>query len=620
MAASTLPGYVGNILRVNLSTKVRREEKLDEPTLKKWVGGVGVAAKILYDEVPPGVEWSDPRNRLIWTTGPLAGSGVYGAATFNVTAKGPMTNLAGASQANGYFGAYLKFSGYDGIIFEGTAPNLVYLWIKDGKAEIRDAGHLAGKDVWEVEDQLRKELGVKERDVSIYAIGPAGENKVFYATIVGDRGHVVAHNGMGAVLGSKNLKAVVTYSGKRNFEIHDPEGLKAKNNNLFEFAKTFGTIYQWGSGGGFSTLSAMGALPVKNYTTNLYPEHEKMNGQYMRTHFKMRPVPCYQCRIAHVKEVTVTEGPYTGFVGEEPEYELLAAWGPQIGNTDLGAVVMLTKEVDKLGMDCNEGSWVVGWAMECFEKGVFTKKETDGLDLTWGKVEAVRELLNRIARRQGNIGNLLADGVMRASKKVGGTAADWAIYGAKGSAPRGHDHRGSTRWYELFDTCLTNTSTIESTWGGIHPKLVDMQEPSDHFSHEQVSTFNAKYSGIRLFDDCLGTCRFASPHPKLQLECFNAVTGWNWTLEDAFIVGRRIVNLLRVFNFRHGMKIEDERPSKRYGSVPADGPAQGKNIMEKWPVMVENYYRLMGWDPKTGKPTPETLEKLGLKEISKDLK
>jgi len=620
MAGSKLPGYVGKILRVNLSTTKMKEEKLDEGILKKWVGGVGLAAKYLYDEVPPGVEWSDPRNRLIWTTGPLAGSGVSGAATFNVTAKGPMTNLAGASQANGFFGAYLKFSGYDGIIFEGAAPNLVYLLIKDGKAEIRDARHLAGKDVWEVEDQLRKELGAKERDVSIFGIGPAGENKVFYATIVGDRGHVAAHNGMGAVMGSKNLKAVVAYNGKRNFEVHDAEKLKEKNNELFEFAKTFGTIYQWGSAGGFSSLYAMGALPVKNYTTDLYPEHEKMNGQYLRTHFKMRAVPCYQCRIAHVKEVTVTEGPYNGFVGEEPEYELIAAWGPQIGNTDLGAVVMLTKEVDKLGMDCNEGSWVVGWAMECFEKGVFTKKETDGLDLSWGNVEGVKELLNRIAKRQGYIGNLLGDGVMRASKKVGGQAADWAIYGAKGSAPRGHDHRGSTRWYELFDTCLTNTSTIESTWGGIQPKLVDMQEPSDHFSHEQVSTFNAKYNGVRLFDDCLGTCRFASPHPKLVIECFNAVTGWNWTLDDAFTMGKRIVNLLRVFNFRHGMKIEDERPSKRYGSIPVDGPAQGKNIMEKWPWMVENYYRLMGWDPKTGKPLPETLEKLGLKELIKDLK
>ena len=620
MANFKVPGYVGKILRIDLSQNRTRAEDLDEATLKKWVGGVGLGAKYLYEEVLPGVAWPDSRNKLIWTTGPLAGSGVYGAATFNVSAKGPITNLAGSSQAIGYFGAYMKFSGFDGLIFEGAAADLVYLVIKDGKAEIKDARHLAGKDVWEVEDLLRKELGVREKDVSIYAIGPAGENKVYYATIVGDRGHVVAHNGLGAVMGAKNLKAVVAYRGPRNFDIYDPEALKVKNNELFEFAKNFGVIYKWGSGGGFSTLYAQGALPVKNYTTNLYPEHEKMNGQYLRTHFKIRPMPCYQCRIAHVKEVTVTEGPYTGFVGEEPEYELMAAWGPQIGNTDLGAVVMLTREVDKLGMDCNEGSWVIGWAMECYEKGVFTKKDTEGLELTWGNVEAVKELLNRIARRQGSFGNLLADGVMRASQKVGGPAADWAIYAAKGSAPRSHDHRGATRWYELFDTCLTNTSTIEATWGGIHPKLVDLEEPTDHFSHEQVSSFNAKYNGIRLFDDCVGTCRFAAPHPKLVLECFNAVTGWNWTLADAFTLGKRIVNLLRVFNLRHGLRVEDERPSKRYGSIPVDGPAQGKNIMEKWSWMVENYYRLMGWDPKTGKPLPETLEKLGLGEIIKDLK
>ncbi|HSR12396.1 MAG TPA: aldehyde ferredoxin oxidoreductase N-terminal domain-containing protein, partial [Thermodesulfobacteriota bacterium] len=236
MADSKLPGYVGKMLRVDLSKKTMKDQKLDEAILRKWVGGVGLAAKILYDEVPPGVEWNDPRNRLIWTTGPLAGSGVSGAATFNVTAKGPMTNLAGASQANGFFGAYLKFSGYDGIVFEGAAPSLVYLVVKDGKAEIRDAGRLAGKDVWEIEDEIRKELGVKERDVSIFGIGPAGENKVFYATIVGDRGHVVAHNGMGAVMGSKNLKAVVAYNGKRNFEVAEPDKLREKNNELFELA------------------------------------------------------------------------------------------------------------------------------------------------------------------------------------------------------------------------------------------------------------------------------------------------------------------------------------------------------------------------------------------------
>lgn len=166
---------------------------------------------------------------------------------------------------------------------------------------------------------------------------------------------------------------------------------------------------------------------------------------------------------------------------------------------------------------------------------------------------------------------------------------------------------------------MTNTSTIESTAAGVHPEMVNLPAVTDPFSHEEVSTLNAKFNGIRQFDDCLGTCRLASPHPKLVLECFNAVTGWDWKINDAFTVGRRIVNLLRVFNFKHGMKADNERPSKRYGSVPVDGPAQGKDIMEKWQWMLENYYKLMGWNVKTGKPLPETLEKLDLKELIKDL-
>ena len=207
MTSLKVDGYAGKVLRVELAGGKISSEDLDLGILEKWVGGVGLGAKVLYDEVPPDVQWSDPHNRLIWATGPLAGTGVSGAATFSVVTKGPMTNLAGASQANGYFGAYLKFSGFDGIIFQGSSPQLVYLRVKDGKAEIRDARHLAGKDVWEMEDLLRKELGVKEKDVSIFGIGPSGENKVFYSGIVGDRGHVAAHNGVGAVMGAKKLKA-----------------------------------------------------------------------------------------------------------------------------------------------------------------------------------------------------------------------------------------------------------------------------------------------------------------------------------------------------------------------------------------------------------------------------
>jgi len=613
-------GYAGKILRVDLTAGNASSEDLTLDTVKKWVGGVGLGAKYLYEEVPPEVEWDDPENRLIWTTGPLAGTDVPGAATINITAKGPMTNLAGASQANGYFGAYLKFSGYDGILFTGKSPALTYLVVRDGKATTHDARHLAGMDVQQTEQRIRAALAANKREVSIFAIGPAGEHKVRYACITGDEGHVAGHNGLGAVMGSKNLKAVVAYRAKPSFGIFDPPTLREKAKEMLAYAKTRagGQYDLWGTGGSFSRIHDDGSLPVRNYTTNLYPEHERMNGQYMRTHFKVRSKPCYKCGLAHVKEVTVTEGPYSGFVGEEPEYEQLSAWGPQIGNTDLGAVVMLANEVDRLGIDCNEASWVIGWAMECFEKGILTIDQTDGLDLTWGNVESVKTLLNRIARKEGALGKLLAEGVMRASRATGGEAANWAIYTHKGAAPRGHDHRGKFRWSELMDTCLSNTGTIEATWAGVHPEMVDMAPVKDPFSHEEVSTLNARFNGIRQFDDCVGTCRLVSPAPKMVLECFNAVTGWNWTLKDAFTLGQRIVNRLRMFNIRHGLTKGLERPSARYGSVPVDGPAEGRDIMQKWDWMVENYYKQMGWDPKTGIPTAETLQRLGLEAPAKD--
>jgi aldehyde:ferredoxin oxidoreductase len=615
----TLPGYAGRLLRVDLSTGALQCQPLDEALLKKWVGGVGLGAQILYDEVPPGVEWSDPENRLIWTSGPLAGSGVCGAATFNVVTKGPMTNLAGSSQANGFFGAYLKFSGFDGIVLQGAAPHLVYLWIHRGRAEIRDGRHLAGKDAFVVEETIRNELGLTGGDVSIFGIGPAGENGVLFSAIVGDGGHVAAHNGVGAVMGSKNLKAVVVHRGDMgaSLDIVDADGLKRKNNELWEFARGYGPFHEWGTGGGLSAIYGQGMLPVKNYTTNIYPEHERMNGQYLRSHFQLEPKPCYRCRLGHVKQVTVAEGPYTGFVGEEPEYEQMAAWGPQIGNTDLGAVVMLAREVDRLGMDCNEASWCVGWAMECYERGVLTEEETGGLNLSWGNADGAKELLRRIAAREGYLGDLLAEGVMRASKKMGGEAADWAVYGGKGATPRGHDHRA--RWPELFDTCLSNTSTLECTSGGYKAHMVDVVPAGDPFSHDELPLIHARMNGIWLFQDCLGICRLSTYHPKMVLACMNAVTGWNWSLEDAFTVGKRIVNLLRVFNFRHGMRTQDERPSVRYGSVPVDGPAKGKDIMTRWPGMVREYYQLMGWDGETGKPLPETLELLGLHGLIEDL-
>ncbi len=606
-------GYLKKFLRVDLSSMQVKEEELRDEILEKYVGGTGIGARYLFDEVPPGVEWNDPGNRLIFFSGPLGATRISGTGTFSVLTRGPMTNLAGSSQANGLFGAYLKLSGFDGFLVQGGASHWVYLYIHDGQGELRDASHLKGKGTFETEEILRKELGLGHRG-SVQGIGPAGENLVRFAMISGDGGHVVAHNGMGAVMGSKKLKAIVIARGKAEFPINDKAAVEKLTRDLHEDAKTKGSkrIYELGTGGGLSAAALGGWLPVKNYTTNLFPGHEKLDGQYLRSHFKMKNNPCWACQLKHCKICEVTEGPYTGFIGEEPEYEGLAAWGPVIGNTDPGAAVMLNTFNDQMGMDVNEAGWTVGWVMECFEKGVFTKKDLDGLDMTWGNAEGAKEILKRIAHRQG-IGNLLAEGVKRASEKIGGEAAKWAIYSQTGAAPRGHDHRA--RWCEMLDTCASNISTIEATRGGVFPERLGYPPVFDKFSPWEVATINAKENGWLQFVDCLGICAFTCPNREMTVRCTNAVTGWNLDMKEAVHIGRRIVNLLRVFNFRHGHNPKLEKPSARYGSVPVDGPVKGRGIGPYFEFMLRTYREMMGWDPETGRPLPETLKSLGLEEL-----
>jgi aldehyde:ferredoxin oxidoreductase len=620
-------GYVGKMLRVDLTTGSIREIALDAGLLRKYVGGVGLGARFLYDEVPPGVEWDSPENRIIFATGPLAGTIVPGGGTFCVVSKGPMTNLAGSSQANGYFGAFLKFSGYDGIVIHGQAQNLSYLHIRgDGNAELRDASHLSMKDTFETEKIIMNELGYRKGTASVYSIGPAGEKMVRFANIIGDGGHSVSHNGLGAVMGAKRLKAIVVARGTHRVSVSNGEELKKlveKTRNLLKESRT--TIDNWGTAGIVERGVIDGWLPIKNLTTNVIskPDYEKLTGQYMRTNFEYRRNPCWMCPLGHVVIVKVTEGPYAGFEGEEPEYELVAGLGSQIGVSDPGAVTFLSNLVDRLGVDGNETGWLIGWIMECFEKGILKKEDLDGLEMNWGNVKAVEQMLKKIANRDG-CGNRFAEGVKRASEAIGGEAPKIAVYTMKGASPRGHDHRGRNRWVELFDTCVSDTSTCQTVSGtsvGLPPDQIDPVNPpfiTDPFSPEQVSTHIGKGCGWDQFIDCLGVCRFCT-HWETLIPILNAVTGWDFTLQEAMEVGRRTVNLLRVFNLRHGMDPSLEKPSSRYGSAPVDGPAKGISIMTHWDTMLRNYRKLMGWDEITGKPLPETLEKLGLKELVKDL-
>jgi aldehyde:ferredoxin oxidoreductase len=349
---------------------------------------------------------------------------------------------------------------------------------------------------------------------------------------------------------------------------------------------------------------------VRNYTTTIFPEADRFTGEWLRTHFETKLQPCWACRFNHCHLMKVTEGPYTGFEGEEPDYEPTAAMSSAIGQTDPGACIMLANLVDNLGIDANEVGWLVGLVMECYEKGLLSKDNLDGLEMNWGNAEATAELLKRTAKRKG-IGDLLAEGTKRVAEHIGGEALKMGVYTLKGGTPRGSDHRG--KWYELIDTCVSNTSTTEST--ARHPQWEQVGLPPlgiDEYDPITVTNQLAKFNGRRQFDDSLGVCGFCINSFQLTIDALNAITGWDFDISEAMQQGLRAVNLLRLFSFRHGLTKEMEAPSIRLGSAPADGPHKGISVMPHWDTIRRNYYQQMGWDPDTGKPLLGTLQKLGL--------
>ncbi|MCL4466657.1 MAG: hypothetical protein M1389_11660 [Chloroflexi bacterium] len=613
MAAAN--GYAGRILRVDLSRETVAVEENSVATLRKWVGGSGIGAHYLYAEVPSSTGWPDPDNRVVLASGPLAGTPVMGSGTFSAVTKGPLTNGATATQANGFFGAYLKFAGFDAIVCQGTASRWLYLYVHDGLAELRDAGHLLGRDTWQAQDDITAELGKKEKDLSVFSIGPAGEKLVKFAALVGDRGHVAGHNGIGAVLGSKRLKAVVAERGQTRVSVHDPTELRRLANRIAEEIQNHPSsagIYRWGTSTSYGTAATQGWLPVRNYTTNAFPEYEPFLGENYRRRYELKRAPCYACRTHHLHMVRITEGPYAGFEGEEPEYEQFASWGSLVGQTDVDAAVVLSNEVDRLGLETNEAGWAVAWAIECYERGLLSRSDTDGLELRWGDVPAIRTLVGRIARREGNFANLLAEGVRAAAAKLGRGSEQYAIFTGKGTTPRTHDHRA--RWLELADTVLSNTGTMEV---GQPTFVAELGAPADYdgYSAAQVGEVMGRTNGRMLFEDCLGTCRFTTKTLLANVvAAVNAATGWDFTNDDAMAVGRRIASILRVFNLRHGVAMADEHASPRYWSTPGDGPATGKSFREGWPELRRVFYELMGWDLASGRPLPETLRALDLDE------
>jgi aldehyde:ferredoxin oxidoreductase len=423
-------------------------------------------------------------------------------------------------------------------------------------------------------------------------------------------------------MGSKNLKAIAVDKGTNVIPQKNKEAITLIRQTLLERVMAHpmgaGTLRE-GTVGGVVMTSKGGALPVKNYTTGNYAISPERLGEYtaqnIRSIFKAKVNPCWACAAKHCHIFEAPEGKYAGRIMEEPEYEGMAAFSSAVGIDNVVDTVILANEADRLGMDVNECGWVIGFIMECYEKRVLTAKDLDGLEMTWGNSEAIMEMLHKIAHRQG-FGDIMAEGVMRAAQKIGGEAVKFAVHTQKGNTPRGHDHR--VLRYEQFDTSVSNLGTLEAH--GLAPlKMLGLPETYDPFDPEVLPVVNATIKGAMVFEDSLVTCRFQTNNQMdLLCQAVNAVTGWNVDIPYALTVGKRAVNLARVFNIRHGIDPELDRPSMRYGSTPLDGVAAGKGVMAQWDKMLKIYYNEMGWD-EAGKPRSETLKKLDIEFAASNL-
>ena len=621
-----LGGYVARILQVNLSeNKILDKNLLDRfslPTLRKFVGGFGLGLKILYDEVPRGIHPLDPENPLIFITGPLCGlASVPCANNTTVTTLNADTGFtAGSSHSHGFWGPNLKFAGYDGVVVKGRAEKPVYLWIHDSTVEIRDAEKLWGKDTHETEDLVKADVGMSK--ASVATIGLAGENTATGALIENDKHHSFSHSGVGAVMGSKKLKAIAVHgSGKVSVFDEDRFGEAAKKwrENLFKSDVAKGLSKAGTPRGEYRYAKSMWLTTARNFLQINPPGW----GDGMSKH-KITPKPCFACPIACSYEIEVASGPYKGYVATPAGGgENLEGAASISGVTESGAVFYLSDLCDRMGFESSTLGCTIALAIECYEKGLLTGHDTDGLDLRWGDAELVAKLINMAAVKEGKLGKLLALGPKRAAESIGGEASQFAVH-VKGTGMNLHDWRAT--WGIMLGQLVGGGSgwpaPAADAWAPEpDPGFPEYQDGLDpKIKPEAVSkTWPKKY-----WDDSHGACWFAAwgvpGVVSYSAEAVAAATGWGFTPSEALMVGKRIVNLERAFNVRHGLTpADDYEVSPRMVSEPPQGRGKGKSMAPYVRGMVMEVYRLMGWDEKTGKPWRSTLREVGLEDIAEDV-
>jgi aldehyde:ferredoxin oxidoreductase len=608
---------MGKILRVNLSSGAVFREELPDDLKRQFVGGRGIGAKILFDELEPGVGPLSPGNKLIYQCGPLAGTGAMSCSRWIVTTKSPLTGGYFRACAGGPFGAEVKSAGHDVLIVEGSAKNPVYIWIDDGQVEIRDATHLAGKLTNETTAAIREEHG--DNRIKAAVIGPAGEKLVRFAAIVDER-RTASRGGVGAVMGSKNLKAVAV-RGTQKPDLADRDGLMAIVKKQMERVKTDAHLQGFrhlGTAAAVGFCHELGIYPVRNFQRGVMPEvNGKLTGAKFEELFQ-KDAYCKSCPIHCGSIYKVPPGPFSGEPCEGPEYETLYSFGGEIGNSDTAVVLEANRMCDDYGVDTMTAGATIGFAMECYEKGILTSEDLDGLELTWGNQEAIMTLLKKMVQREG-AGDLLAEGSRMAARKIGNGAEAYAIQ-VKGLELAGYDPRGLKGLGLNYATaalgashCVGQCPQETMGTGADHRFAYIGKGAMAMMNQDKVAAFE---TGI--------VCIFPMQFKLIDLPglaaMLKAATGIEELGDPEYLTlaGERIWSLERAFNCREGFTRADDRLPERFlQESHTEGPLEGQ-VSELEP-MLDEYYDVRGWDKATGRPTRKTLERLGLTEVADEL-
>jgi len=609
------------ILRVNLTSGTIVIEKIPEQWAKDYLGGAGLATKYLFEEVPADTDPMCQDNKLIFMTGPLTGTSSASASRYSVVAKSPLTGLWGHGNSGGSFGPAMKRAGFDGFIIEGSSDVPVYLEILDGAAKLIPADNLWGKTVPETEDMIKDS---SDRKLTIASIGPGGENLVRYAAIMNNKHRTVGRAGLGTVMGSKKLKAIVC-AGKANFKIADPEKFKTTAKRQIDFLdesmlkvgfEAFGTNMV------SDMVNARGGYPTRNWQAGVFDDIEEVNSEALTNKVLDKGVSCYACPIACGRGTTIKEGKYTGKTGEGPEYESANTLGALCGVSDMNAITMANYLCNENGLDTISTGSTIAFALECYEKGILTQTMTHGLELKFGSADLVIDLVKKIAKREG-IGDLLAEGSRIVAQKLGKNSSHFAM-NVKGMELPAYDPRAAkicglgyvtaNRGGDHITAFIEGPTFIDSPF-----VLVDDSKIKDPFvADPQETKVVVDLENALTAFDAIGACKFmgmllpASDYTEL----INYALGWEMDVDDFRRCGERIYNLARLYNAQTGMtRAHDTLPERLMKDPLPGGPAKGMVIEEETlEKMKDAYYEFRGWDKTTGNPGPEKLLELGIQK------